>query len=207
MQIRKLVLAVALCELPFAVLSHGQAKNPQPESQAPQPGAMIRPGAMPLTAEQLEDQRYLLFFVRLQSYNDLADSAKKKGDATWAEGWSTMFQRESGLSHVQAEAVKAIAKDCLTESDKNQTAFARELDAWHVQHPGERRYKAHTPELDALREEHWNLIRRHIIQLTDKLGTRDFARLDGYILHMDDNALSRHRRPSGSNVSPIGGDK
>lgn len=58
--------------------------------------------------------------------------------------------------------------------------------------------KVSSPELDALRKEHTNLMDQAIANLVAVLGSRSFSRLDLYTRHMDDRfkAMQVPNQPS-----------
>jgi hypothetical protein len=153
------------------------------------------------TPEQIErreqEMRYGGLFASLEADEQLAQRLEAAGDTSNAASWRADFARKSGLTPEEAEIVKKIAAqyrqdqislnaDCRTDLLAAQKAYAV------VRTAGSK--FPEIPTCDKLR----NLFPKVLADLVTALGSRSFSQLDGYALHLDDNAriLYRQRQPA-----------
>jgi hypothetical protein len=143
----------------------------------------------PLTPEQKarmeEENRYSGLFAHLEGQERLAQRLEAAGDTANAASWRAYFARKSGLTSEEAEIVKKIAAQSRQDQiSLNAACQADQLAARHT-------YGAHAGpgflEIPAC-QQLMNLLPKAIADLVSALGSRSFTQLDGYTLHMHDNA-------------------
>jgi len=153
------------------------------------------------TPEQIErralEKRYSGLFAHLEALEDLARREEAAGDTSNAASWRADFARKSGLTPEEAEIVKKIAAQYRVDFVALNADCRADLMAAQKAYAVERTAESKFPEIptcDKLR----NLFPKVMADLLTALGSRSFSRLDGYALHLDDNAriLYRQRQPA-----------
>jgi hypothetical protein len=149
---------------------------------------------LPLTEEQQqarnEQFRYEDLFSTLAFYERYAHTEDAAGHANMAAGWRGYFAKKSGLNPDEAETVKKIAEEYLKEREITQKNYmdamltARSLP--HTVRPS----RLNTPAIAEAQDAMDSLFPSVKAKLVSALGSRSFSQLDGYTLHMHDNARS-----------------
>jgi hypothetical protein len=158
----------------------------------------------PLTPEQQQAQneqfRYEDLFSTLAFHERNAQTEDAAGHPDMAAGWRGYFAKKSGLTSDEAETVKKIAEEYLKEREITQKNYmdamltARSLP--HTVRPS----RLNTPAIAEAQDAMDSLFPSVKAKLVSALGSRSFSQLDGYTLHMHDNAR-KFTRPS-EGVSP-----
>jgi len=145
--------------------------------------------------ESEEVMRYEGFFMVVRGWDDAAKSTDATGgDHGMAEAWRTRLKKQSGLTSSEADEVKKIAYQYLEDDAAWAQRFVEAGYQARTDHPNAMPGSYPTPEIDALRREHIDLVNKAIANLVTTLGSRSFSRLDLFTRHMDDwlkNSVAR----------------
>jgi hypothetical protein len=160
----------------------------------------------PLTPEQqqaLNEQfRYEDLFSTLTFYERQAQKEDAAGNADMAAGWRSYFAKKSGMTTDEANTVKKIAEEYLKEREvryknyRDAISTARSLP--HTVRPS----RLNTPAIAEAQDALEGLFPSVKAKLVSALGSRSYTRLDGYTIHMHDNAKILYRQGQPANGQP-----
>jgi hypothetical protein len=192
---------LALSAVAGTLISSGFGQQTQGATATP-----LAPRSRVTCEDTSPEARYDSFFRVLIGWDEAAKtSLSAGGDAEMAEAWRTRLQKYSGLTAEESEQVKQVARKYLADRQSFDDKAAAMGSAYRAAHPHEiPNINAIPPELDALRQERLDVVRRAEAELLTALGSRSFSRLDLYTIHMDDWSKNNNKAPK-HNIPPCGG--
>jgi len=177
-------LGIFLALIPLSVVL-GASTGPSAVAQVAYHGATaVNPQ---VSDERKQEMRYELLFLHIKSLDEHAAHIRASGDAGMATAWENHLERQSGLTHEQAEQVKRIASKCLSDVQENSRQAQEALHEYRDQNPNASIKPGALPiNLQQMEDQRWTIVEAAIQELISTLGTKGFASLDQYDLHRHD---------------------
>jgi hypothetical protein len=134
------------------------------------------------------ERRFLNVFGEIASEQRYADDTEKAGDSVTAAAIRTRFQRMSGFTAQEAQAIKELGERYHIDSQAQHDKEIATVIAVRKANPGVHMSRLNSPEIAEVQQERgllWNKLKTDLIQA---LGSRGFTKLDSYSRHIYDNA-------------------
>lgn len=147
-------------------------------SRCPMPPIQARPVIAP--GETAQWVGYQLMFNNIDVLNRVAEEADKKGDHEQAYGWRNYDGRAAGLNDTEGQIVNEVAVDCIRALKRQDEKIRAALRKFRLATGGD--ITAPLPEeLYQLNDDRIGIIKSHMDQLSEALGSSSFQKLDNYV--------------------------